>query len=278
MSRPDLRVALAFAGAEPDDGLRHALADPRLAAVELRGAAVADETALRALAATIHAAGPGRPRLVMVDPRLLLDHDDLAPPDPSYQAFELASGTEDLEITLDVLAWGKRLAAAGIDLVLAPRLDALPAAAGPSVRRRLAGAWTESLLAAGLIASAGALVSGAAGGLPAATADGADDLLVAYRAAFARGLQAVHLAAPPDPEALAATILHLRDGESFDGVLISPPVATADEALACAAAGCDLVRLDSGLSIDELPAAADAATDEERVSRRLDRLIDDWLV
>lgn len=256
-----------------------------VAAIGLRRAALADAMACRALAASIHSA-TGReehrtydlPALVVVDPNDL--PGDLAPPVPGHLALDLAAGGEDFEVTLKVLTWARSVAEMGVDLVLSPRLDRTgsPLDDG-ALAARLTPAWTEGLLAAGLVACAG----------PWTTTNDPDDDLgddlsdeawAPFGAAAAHGLEAVFVERPFwSHDDLRADVSALRD-QADELVVIGPPASDLGQVRAASESGVDLIPLAEDLVPEEIEAILEALRTEgaSRVVSRIDRLRADWLV
>lgn len=271
------RLLIPFASDTPSGALRTRLHHPAVAAVQVHGAAVADSGACRALAAAIHSGSPELPPFVVLDPHSPrhAGAEDLRPPDPDHLALDLASGGEDFEVTLKVMNWGRRVAELGIDLVLSPRLDRSQyPLSGSDVAARLLAAWTEALLASGLIACAGPYPS-------AGTVDAkVDDTWAPFGQAVAHGLETLHLAdeLARDAGELRRTVEGLR-ALADDLVLVGPVVADAAQARASLDAGVDLVRLSGSMAAEEIDALLaeldDVGTGAEGL---VDFLRQDWLL
>lgn len=273
-SPPVTRALAPWTSPSPGPPLRELLRSQVVAGIELRGAALSDAVACRALTAAIHAesAAADLPPLVVLDAHLHPGEgilpDELLPPDPGHLAMDLAAGGEDFEVTLKVLTWARGIAGLGIDLVLSPRLDRSAAPLDePALTARLSAAWTEALLAAGLIACAGPL---------GADADG-DEAWAPFGAALAHGLEAVFM----DRAASVQSVETLR-GRADDLVVIGPPTDDPAQILSGARSGIDLLRLAEGLSAEELDAIFDSASGGGHSDRqglnRVDALREDWLV
>lgn len=246
------------------------LQHPGVAAVGLRGAALADASACHALTAAIHATDrpDDLPLLVALSPHGDAMPDELRPPDPRHLALDLAAGGEDFEVTLKVLTWSRPMAEMGVDLVLSPRLDRTPPLDDYALATRLTSAWTEALLAAGLVASAG----------PWKSSHDEGDAWAPFGAAVAHGLEAVFVD-ETSFEALDSVISALRV-HADDLVVVGPPVFDVDQAEASRNAGVDLIPLADDLVADEIEAIQGAfpSEDPSRVAPRIDRLREDWLV
>lgn len=256
-----------------DADLRQLLRHPAVAAVLLRGAALADVTACRALSAAIHSAATGLPPLVVIDAGSASSiPEPLAAPDPAHLSFELATGGEDFEVTLRVLEWGREMAELGIDMVLSPRLEGdAPPVSDPDITARLASAWTEALLAAGLIACVG----------PYRPPTGSDTASP-FGVARSHGLEAVFLAPELAPE--RSELEALRDNLGADLVVVGPPVRSVAQVRAGIEAGIDLIPVEPILAVPEIEAllepwslAAEPNAPGDPASR-VDTLRVDWLV
>lgn len=260
----------------PDEALRAWLRHPAVAAVQLQGAAVTDAGACRALAAAIHSEAPGLPPLVVLSPHgdtAASLPADLRPPDPHHLTLDLASGGEDFEVTLKVMTWGRRIAELGVDLVLSPRLDRSLALADPQVAARLAAAWTEALLAAGLVACAGPCAS-------EASAEDEESGWAPFGQAVAHGLEAIHLAAElaGDEDALRRSVENVRQ-RADRLVIVGPATSDVSEIRASLEAGVDLVPLAASLAPEEIDAVLGEFDDVGTEPAGLvDCLREDWLL
>ena len=229
----------------------------------------------------------------------------------SYPGNLALGAVDDVDLTQSVaMSMGAELAAAGIDLDLAPVADVNSNAANPVIGVRAFGgepalvarhtvAWVEGLQGAGVAACVkhfpghGATSIDSHLALPVVEEDPHDGALEPFQAAFAAGVRAVmsaHIvvrAVDSAPATLSARIMTdlLRRDLGFDGLVvtdglemraISDGVGIAEGAVQSLVAGCDLLCIGGGLAeeeiVDELSSAIVAAVRAGRL--REERLIE----
>ncbi len=297
-----------FVGTEPPDWiLRRAAAG--LGGVCLYARNVSSPEQLAALTERLHAENPGL--IIAIDE----EGGDVtrleAAAGSSYPGNLALGAVDDVDLTRAVArSMGAELAAAGIDLDLAPVADVnsnpinpvigvRSFGARPGPVARLTAAWIAGLQDAGVAACAkhfpghGATSLDSHLDLPVVDEDPHQGALEPFRAAIAAGVQAVmsaHIVVPTIdslPATISAKIMTglLREDLGFDGLVVSDGlemraiaggVGIVDGTVMALAAGCDLLCIGGGLAeediVQELREAIVSALKTGRVSEA--RLLD----
>jgi beta-N-acetylhexosaminidase len=229
----------------------------------------------------------------------------------SYPGNLALGAVDDVDLTRAVAAsMGSELAAAGVDLDLAPDADVNSNAANPVIGVRAFGsesplvarhtvAWVEGLQSSGVAACVkhfpghGDTSVDSHLALPVVAEDPHRGALEPFRAAIAAGVQAVmsaHIVVPTfdrAPATISPRVMTdlLRDELGFDGMVItdglemraiSDGVGIAEGAVLALVAGCDALCIGGGLAdediVDELRRAITAAVRSGLLSEQ--RLVD----